>query len=91
MSTTGTTGLRTWQASVRLCNHILAVPSLVTDRCVLELGSGAGLLSVLIGGLQATPSEEQERKGRLTATDREESVLQRLKANIQLSEFKYIA
>lgn len=74
----GTTGLRTWQASVRLANHLLAQPELVQGKRVLELGSGAGMLSVLI-------SKVQQDDGSLNATDYDQAVLERLKANIASS------
>ncbi|PWZ02360.1 hypothetical protein BCV70DRAFT_198644 [Testicularia cyperi] len=42
----GTTGLRTWEASLRLAGHLIANPDLITSAGtrILELGSGAGFL-----------------------------------------------
>lgn len=84
----GTTGLRTWQASVRLANHLLAHPELVRHKGVLELGSGAGMLSALSGKLQAVGNISTTAAGKTTATDRDGAVLERLKANLAASELQ---
>jgi predicted nicotinamide N-methyase len=77
---TGTTGLRTWQASVRLANHLLAQPDMLAGKRILELGSGTGMLSILIAKIQ------QLRSGSLIATDHDEAVLCRLRANMACSK-----
>ena len=46
MISSGTTGLRTWQAGVSLANHLIAAPRTLAPYChVLELGAGCGLVS----------------------------------------------
>jgi len=42
----GTTGLRTWEAGLRLAGHLVSEPSLITapGTRILELGSGAGFV-----------------------------------------------
>ncbi|KAK0721087.1 S-adenosylmethionine-dependent methyltransferase-like protein [Lasiosphaeris hirsuta] len=47
ISAAGTTGLRTWEASLHLGQHLCANPGLVRGRRVLELGAGTGYLAVL--------------------------------------------
>ncbi|KAI1653841.1 putative methyltransferase-domain-containing protein [Daldinia decipiens] len=47
ISASGTTGLRTWEASLHLGQFLCANPSLIRGKRVLELGSGTGYLSVL--------------------------------------------
>ncbi|KAI6136247.1 putative methyltransferase-domain-containing protein [Pisolithus sp. B1] len=48
----GTTGLRTWRASLALAQYLIEHTDLVTRRDVLELGSGTGFLGILIASLQ---------------------------------------
>lgn len=47
----GTTGLRTWRASFALAQFLVEHTDLVARRAVLELGSGAGFLGILIASL----------------------------------------
>lgn len=75
---TGTTGLTTWQAAIRLANHFIASPGLVTGKRLVELGAGAGMLSNVIAKLQSG-------SGTVVATDFADSVLERLRINVQLS------
>ena len=49
----GTTGLRTWEASLALAEHLALNPGLVIAKKVLELGAGTGLVSLLCGRLGA--------------------------------------
>ncbi|KIJ22166.1 hypothetical protein PAXINDRAFT_95582 [Paxillus involutus ATCC 200175] len=48
----GTTGLRTWRASLILARYLIQHPELVTYSNVLELGSGTGFIGILVAGLQ---------------------------------------
>lgn len=93
----GTTGLRTWQASISLANHFIARPELLAalgDRRgdgrrppVLELGAGAGLLSLCCARLIASgKSGDVEQK--ILATDVDETVLANLTRNIMLSKWR---
>lgn len=43
----GTTGLRTWEASLHLGQYLCENPSLIRGRRILELGAGTGYLSIL--------------------------------------------
>lgn len=43
----GTTGLRTWEASLHMGQYLCQNPSLVAGKHVLELGAGTGYLSIL--------------------------------------------
>nr|CDI53460.1 conserved hypothetical protein [Melanopsichium pennsylvanicum 4] len=51
----GTTGLRTWEAGLRLAAHLIKEPSVVTapGTRVLELGSGAGFVGAVVATQQA--------------------------------------
>lgn len=48
----GTTGLRTWRASLDLAEWLLQNNHVVTGARILELGSGTGLLGLLVATLQ---------------------------------------
>ncbi|KAK3326890.1 putative methyltransferase-domain-containing protein [Apodospora peruviana] len=47
ISASGTTGLRTWEASLHLGQYLCTSPSLITNKRVLELGAGTGYLAIL--------------------------------------------
>ncbi|KAJ8324991.1 hypothetical protein QVD99_000270 [Batrachochytrium dendrobatidis] len=73
----GTTGLRTWQAGLRMIEYMaLDEPDLVVGRRVLELGSGIGLLGLAISLMGAKS---------VCMTDVADSVLDRLSVNIALN------
>ncbi|KAI9570179.1 putative methyltransferase-domain-containing protein [Boletus coccyginus] len=48
----GTTGLRTWKASLALAQYLIQHPYLVDSSNVLELGSGTGFIGILVASLQ---------------------------------------
>lgn len=77
--TRGTTGLKTWEASLSLASHLVAHANSIFRPGVriLELGSGAGLLGALCGQLK--------QDGRVLLTDLEGQVLDRLRATIDKS------
>ncbi|KAG7452188.1 uncharacterized protein BT62DRAFT_999946 [Guyanagaster necrorhizus] len=52
MIESGTTGFRTWPASLHLANYIIMHPEWVYGRRILELGSGIGFLGMIAGSLQ---------------------------------------
>ncbi|KAJ3119995.1 Protein fam86a [Nowakowskiella sp. JEL0407] len=72
----GTTGLRTWGASLTLAEYFLSSPELVskTNR-ILELGSGCGMLGILLAILGAN----------VTLTDTHQMVLDRLVENVSIN------
>lgn len=59
----GTTGLRTWEAGLRLACHLVSEPSLVTTAGtrILELGSGAGFVGTVCATQQAMSSNADLR------------------------------
>ena len=71
-----------------MANHFIASPELVIGKRVLELGSGAGLLSVLVGQLQRGDSHAEECASSITSTDFDEGVLGRLRSNLALSTLR---
>lgn len=89
MIVAGTTGLRTWQASVSIANHLIARPDALALRSpgapVLELGAGAGLLSLVCGRLM-DQGVGGDRGRKVLATDVDEGVLLNLRANVERSE-----
>lgn len=76
----GTTGLRTWGASLRLAELFLARPTLLPDGegGVLELGSGVGFLGLVLGKLRGG-------RGQVVMTDFDERVLAALRENVEIS------
>lgn len=87
MIESGTTGLRTWGASLVLAQYLSKNPSVVKHRRVLELGSGVGFLGIVVASLQlqhATTSSCNDLCGTLYLTDVNEEVLVRCKKNIVL-------
>ncbi|KAJ7292788.1 hypothetical protein C8J57DRAFT_1267076 [Mycena rebaudengoi] len=52
MVESGTTGLRTWLASLILAQYLILNPGLVHRQKVLELGSGVGFLGSVVASLQ---------------------------------------
>ena len=47
------TGACVWDAAITLCDHLCERPQLVEGRCVVELGSGCGVLSIVAARLGA--------------------------------------
>ena len=71
----GTTGLKTWQASLALVEYLVEHPDLIRGKRVLELGSGCGLLGLSCYRLGA----------RVTLTDYPDLVLDRIIENARLN------
>ncbi|KAG8679355.1 hypothetical protein FRC09_019030, partial [Ceratobasidium sp. 395] len=90
----GTTGLRTWSASLDLAEWVSENSHLVCSAHVLELGSGVGLLGLTIAALQqpsqASLASDDARDGTpkrmpcVFMTDVDEEVLARCTANLHL-------
>ncbi|KAB2578729.1 Nicotinamide N-methyltransferase [Lasiodiplodia theobromae] len=79
ISSSGTTGLRTWEAALHLGAYLASESGQqwVRGKRVLELGAGTGLLSILCTKhLQATKA---------TATDGDEGVVDSIKTNLFLN------
>ncbi|KAJ1301496.1 hypothetical protein OPQ81_008752 [Rhizoctonia solani] len=81
----GTTGLRTWRASLDLSEWILQNHDIISSARVLELGSGVGLLGLLVATLQqlARPTDAKQTSC-IYLTDVDDEVLARCKSNIRL-------
>ncbi|KAI0652448.1 putative methyltransferase-domain-containing protein [Trametes meyenii] len=77
----GTTGLRTWSASLVMAQYLLKNPELVQGTRVLELGCGAGFLGVIVASMQL---EKNVERASLWLTDVNEPVLQRCRDNLRL-------
>ncbi|KXN73371.1 hypothetical protein CONCODRAFT_77413 [Conidiobolus coronatus NRRL 28638] len=75
--TQGTTGLRTWQASLALAEYLLGNREIIKDQKVLELGSGGGFLGYLCSTLN--PSK-------ITLTDCHPLVLDHLNLNREINK-----
>ncbi|ORZ40314.1 putative methyltransferase-domain-containing protein [Catenaria anguillulae PL171] len=73
----GTTGLKTWPAALAFAEYLLVNPALVRGQRVLELGSGVGMLGLVIAHLGAN---------QVMMTDFHSEVLKMLQANI--NEYK---
>lgn len=74
----GTTGLRTWEAGLRLAGHLVSEPSLVTSSGArtVELGSGAGFVGAVCAKLQAMSNA---RDARTFMTDMPGQVITRIR------------
>ncbi|KAJ7157089.1 hypothetical protein C8R46DRAFT_1165547 [Mycena filopes] len=79
----GTTGLRTWLASLILAQYLIRNPALVHRKRVLELGSGVGFLGSVVASLQLLAGRRED-VGTLTMSDINDSVLMRCRDNVQL-------
>lgn len=80
IASSGTTGLRTWEAALHLGNFLMSEVGneIIRGKNVLELGAGTGLLSILCAKyLQAA---------RVVATDGDEAVVDAIKTNIFINE-----
>ncbi|KIJ66389.1 hypothetical protein HYDPIDRAFT_109408 [Hydnomerulius pinastri MD-312] len=88
----GTTGLRTWRASLILAHYLIEHAELVAHSTVLELGSGTGFIGILVASLQlhagAVPSTSKTsgaaNSPSIILTDVNSAVLTRCQNNIQL-------
>ena len=70
----GTTGLRTWEASLLLSEYLLSLP--LAGNRVLELGAGTGIASIVAHKLGA----------QVLSTDGSEQVIQKLQHNFKLND-----
>ncbi|KAK0456140.1 hypothetical protein EV421DRAFT_32759 [Armillaria borealis] len=90
MIESGTTGFRTWLASLHLANYIISHPDWVRDARVLELGSGIGFLGMIVGSVQilaGLPTDIQQGstpRPMLHLTDVDSEVIARCISNIKL-------
>ncbi|ORX40376.1 hypothetical protein BCR36DRAFT_190379 [Piromyces finnis] len=74
MISKGTTGLRTWEASLRLSEYFIQNPKLCKGKNIIELGAGIGFLSLICAKLGAKS---------IISTDVNLNVIQRLYTNIE--------
>lgn len=77
------TGLRTWEAALRLAYYLHSRPELIKGRRVLELGAGTGFLSIFCSAFLQPET--------VIATDGHEDVLTSLRENIQHNDQLYSA
>ncbi|KAL9069850.1 MAG: hypothetical protein Q9157_006020 [Trypethelium eluteriae] len=79
LSSSGTTGLRTWEAALHLGSFLTTEEggAFVKNRNVLELGAGTGFLSVLCA--------KHLGAARVVATDGDHGVVQSLAENLSLN------
>jgi protein-lysine N-methyltransferase EEF2KMT len=80
VAASGTTGLRTWEASLHLSSHLLSNPSLIASKSILELGAGTGYLSILCS--------KHLSASHVLATDGSEDVVSTLSTNFFLNGLK---
>ncbi|KAF7302573.1 hypothetical protein HMN09_00891800 [Mycena chlorophos] len=76
----GTTGMRTWLASLVLAQYLIRHPDLVRGKRILELGSGIGFLGAVVATLQVLNHEH----GAVWLSDVNETVLARCQDNVRL-------
>lgn len=75
------TGLRTWEAALRLAHHLHSRPELITGRRLLELGAGTGFLSIFCSAFLQPEA--------VTITDGHEDVLKSLRDNVNRNRHLY--
>lgn len=80
ISSSGTTGLRTWEAALLLGQYLCSGPghAIVGGKRVFELGAGTGMLSILCAKHLGVSG--------IVATDGDEAVVDAIKTNIFLNE-----
>ena len=80
ISSSGTTGLRTWEAALLLGQFLCSDDgnAIVRGRRVFELGAGTGMLSILCA--------KHLGVSEIVATDGDEAVVDAIKTNIFLNE-----
>lgn len=79
ISSSGTTGLRTWEAALLLGSFLASErgQTAITGKNVLELGAGTGMLSILCAKHLGVAS--------IAATDGDEAVVEAIKTNFSLN------
>ncbi|KAN0100241.1 putative methyltransferase domain containing protein [Tylopilus felleus] len=82
----GTTGLRTWRASLVLARYLIQHPYFVRSSNVLELGSGTGFIGILVASLQlhAANLPFGRKMPFIYLTDVNSTVLGRCQNNVKL-------
>lgn len=76
----GTTGLKTWEASLRLAAHLFACPDILEGANILELGCGTGFLGLVAANITQSPL------GSTVLTDLDGQVLERARHTIAMSK-----
>lgn len=79
ISSSGTTGLRTWEAALLLGSYLGSAEgqSLISGKRIFELGAGTGMLSILCA--------KHLGVGGIVATDGDEAVVDAIKTNLFLN------
>lgn len=79
----GTTGLKTWEASLRLAAYLVQHPHHCTSKMrIVELGSGAGFLGLVCARLVRADGGQMSN---IYLTDLDGQVLERLQDSVHLS------
>ncbi|KAG7099775.1 hypothetical protein E1B28_001587 [Marasmius oreades] len=76
----GTTGLRTWSASLHLAEYIIIHSDLIRKKRILELGSGIGFLGIIVATVQRLLQQPMP----IWLTDGNEVVLAQCRKNVSL-------
>jgi predicted nicotinamide N-methyase len=81
ISSSGTTGLRTWEAALLLGSYLASDDgrAMIRGRNVFELGAGTGMLSILCAKHLGVAG--------IVATDGDEAVVDAIKTNVFLNGF----
>jgi len=81
----GTTGLKTWEASLRLAAYLVQHPyHCAKTRRIIELGSGTGFLGLVCARLACANGGQMSN---IYLTDLDGQVLERLNDNVRLSTY----
>lgn len=84
----GTTGLRTWEASLYLSNYLLKEKNSDFDGDILELGCGTGIVSISMMKNIAELGDSLNY-GKFYITDGDSQLIERVKDNILLNNFEF--
>ena len=79
LASSGTTGFRTWEAALFLGTYLCSTEGqkLIRGKCILELGSGTGFLSILCA--------KHLGAGHVLATDGSGEVITHMQTNLSLN------
>ncbi|KAG0691102.1 hypothetical protein C6P40_005021 [Pichia californica] len=81
----GTTGMRTWEASLYLSAYLMDIKNKILDQNgnILELGCGTGIVSISL--MMKLMDIKPQRNVRVYITDGDSQLVERVKDNIELN------